>query len=171
MKRKRNRLLYLLGVVAFALVVWRIVHPAAQRHVFWHLIHFRSLRYEAELKSRIRNATSVTIFYLPHGSPWDPRGEELRSEPFFDPEKVASLVAGLSKDLRRYDAGDDKCFEGIEHCREYWSRAVFTDTQGQKATIYLPMGDCGVWPEGLPWGWDYGSGIFIDRVFKMIGRR
>jgi len=85
-----------------------------------------------------------------------------------NPAQVTDIVQSLDARLRQYNALEDKCFEGFEHYKAFWPKVMLETPKGQPVTIFLPEGDCGVLPEGLPWGWTYGTSDFIHKSFGIV---
>lgn len=118
---------------------------------------------EIMLKDRVSRATSVTIVYLRDGFAWEQgkSKQDLASVTVISSPEVTEIVNSLRGPLlsgtsRGYDPSKDKCFEGFKEHRGFWPRVVFVTPDRKRVTIYLPYGDCGVWPDGLPWGWGGG---------------
>lgn len=125
---------------------------------------------EPRMRRTIAEADRMTIRVPSVGTDWD--RAKMKEIVVTDPAQLAALKRDL---LGHSGHGggpprQDKCFEGWERRSPYdaWPHIIFTAPGRRPVKVWLPLGDCQVWPEGLPWGWS-SVGDFMVRIDRLAG--
>lgn len=126
----------------------------------------RPLLVELQVKRHLAAAQEVTIIIA------DPilDASPVRQWRLRDTQAVSYLAhILLDRETRRSDPHHDKCFEGWEthHAGGKWPRVIFNCGRGRYETIYLPLGDCQVWSDHLPWGWAWSGSTFANAIGRL----
>ncbi|MFH0801931.1 MAG: formylglycine-generating enzyme family protein [bacterium] len=108
-------------------------------------------RVERQVVENIKAARLITII------------EAGRKRTIADPVVIKYLVSIILKDRER--GGPRvfcKCFEGWEYDKRNWPRVEFETPGGAREILWMPKGDCQIWPARLPVGW---SANFVNVIF------